>query len=94
MSTTQTATIQLRIDSRTKLKAQNIFKKLGTDLSSAMKLFLSQVIRTKSIPFVARTVNGYTPEYEQSLIDEIEAMKNGSGKRFKTVEALMKDLNS
>lgn len=90
---TQT-TIQLRIDSDTKLKAQNILKKLGTDLSSAMKLFLTQVIRTKSIPFIARTENGYTPEYEQMILEEIKAMDRGEVKHFKTVAELMKDLNS
>ena len=94
MSTPQTSTIQLRIDSRTKAKAQSILKELGTDLSSAMKLFLTQVIRTKSIPFIARTENGYTSEYERILINEVRAMKNGSGKSFKTVAALMEDLNS
>ena len=93
MSTTQTSTIQIRIDSRTKAKAQAIFKKLGTDLSSAMKLFLSQVIRTKSIPFIARTENGFTPEYEAMLLAEVKAVDAGDGKRFKTVAELMKDLN-
>jgi DNA-damage-inducible protein J len=94
MSTTQTATIQLRIDSRTKAQAQAILKKLGTDLSSAMKLFLTQVIRTKSIPFVARTVNGYTVEYEQSLMDELKRMKEGDEVTFKTVKEFLADLNS
>ncbi|MCX6719205.1 MAG: type II toxin-antitoxin system RelB/DinJ family antitoxin [Candidatus Taylorbacteria bacterium] len=91
---TQTSTIQLRIDSSTKAQAQSILKKLGMDLSSAMKLFLTQVIRTKSIPFVARTVNGFTPEYEQELIDEIKAMEAGHEKTFKSVKELMADLNS
>ncbi len=90
---TNTTTIQLRIDKKTKNQAQDIFKKLGMDLSSAMKLFLSQVIRTKSIPFIARTVNGYTPEYEQFILDQsVDALKNG--KRFSSVKALMEDLNS
>lgn len=90
---TNTTTIQLRIDKKTKNQAQDIFKKLGMDMTSGMKLFLSQVIRTKSIPFVARTVNGFTPEFERELLDETaEAMKNG--KRFKTVKELMDDLNS
>jgi len=88
---TNTTTIQLRIDKKTKEKAQDIFEKLGMDMSSAMKLFLSQVIRTKSIPFVARTVNGYTPEFEQFLLDQSrDTLKNG--KRFKTVKELMDDL--
>lgn len=94
MSKTQTSTIQLRIDSRTKTKAQSIFKKLGTDLSSAVKLFLSQVIRTKSIPFIARTQNGYTPEYEKMIIDEWKSMKAGNEATFHSVEELMADLNN
>ncbi|HEY9583346.1 MAG TPA: type II toxin-antitoxin system RelB/DinJ family antitoxin [Candidatus Paceibacterota bacterium] len=90
---TNTTTIQLRIDRKTKEKARDIFEKLGMDLSSGMKLFLSQVIRTKSIPFVARTVNGYTPEYEQLLLEETEqALK--FGKRFSSVKELIKDLNN
>lgn len=91
---TQSATIQLRVDAKTKKKAQGIFKKLGIDLSTAMKLFLNQVIKTKSIPFVARTENGYTPEFEKMLLDEIKAMESGREKSFKSVEALMADLNS
>lgn len=90
---TNTTTIQLRIDKKTKNQAQDIFKNLGMDLSSAMKLFLSQVIRTKSIPFVARTENGFTPEYEQFILDEsADALKNG--KRFKTVKEVMDDLDN
>ena len=90
---TNTTTIQLRIDKITKNKAQDIFKKLGMDLSSGMKLFLSQVIRTKSIPFIARTVNGFTPEYEETILAEsAEALKNG--KRYSSIKELMKDLNN
>lgn len=92
MSTNST-TIQLRIDKKTKDQAQAIFKKLGMDLTSGMKLFLSQVIRTKSIPFVARTINGFTPEYEQELLNDIADAKI-NGKRFKTVKELIDDLNN
>ncbi len=93
MSTTQT-TIQLRIDSATKAKAQSIFKKLGIDLSSAMKMFLAQVIRTKSIPFKALTENGYTPEYEKEILEEWKAMKAGREKTVHSFEELMADLNA
>ena len=88
-----TTTFQLRIDKATKAKAQAIFKKMGMDMSAATKLFLTEVVRTKSIPFIIRTENGFTPEYEAELIRETEEAKK-NGPRFKTVEALMKDLNS
>jgi addiction module RelB/DinJ family antitoxin len=65
---TNTTTIQLRIDKKTKAAASAIFEKLGMDMTSGMKLFLSQVVRTKSIPFVARTENGFTPEYEKKTV--------------------------
>ncbi len=92
MSTNAT-TIQLRIDIKTKNQAQDIFKKLGMDMSSAMKLFLSQVIRMRALPFVARTENGYTPEYEQFLLEQIaDTKKNGT--RFKTAKAAMEYLES
>ncbi|MCX6715943.1 MAG: type II toxin-antitoxin system RelB/DinJ family antitoxin [Candidatus Taylorbacteria bacterium] len=90
----QSATIQLRIDAQTKKRAQSVFKKLGIDISSAMKLFLNQVIKTGSIPFVVRTANGYTPEFERMLLDEIKAMESGKEKSFKSVRDLMADLNS
>ncbi|MDO8575451.1 MAG: type II toxin-antitoxin system RelB/DinJ family antitoxin [bacterium] len=86
-------TIQLRIDKETKDKAQDIFKKLGLDLSSGMKLFLSQVIRTKSIPFVVLTENGYTPEFEKYILDQARDTKI-NGKSFDSVEAMMDDLNN
>jgi len=91
---TQTATIQLRIDSKTKRQAQGILAKLGLDLSSATKLFLSQVIKTKSIPFIAHTENGYTPEYERILLRELKRMEQGDEKTFTSVKALMDDLQS
>ncbi len=90
---TNSTTIQLRIDKKTKNAAQAIFEKLGMDMSSGMKLFLSQVIRTKSIPFVARTENGYTPEYEAMILRETEDAKK-NGLRFKSAEEAMKYLES
>lgn len=45
------ATINIRIDTGTKNKAQEILGELGLDLSSAIKIFLNKVILTESIPF-------------------------------------------
>ena len=92
--TIQTATIQVRIDQRTKSQAQAIFKKLGLDISTATKMFLRNVIKNKSMSYPVLTVNGFTPEYEKMIIEEVEAMKRGEGKSFKTIKELMADLNS
>lgn len=43
--------ISIRLDKETKEKAQEIFEKMGIDLSSAVKIFLHNVILNKAIPF-------------------------------------------
>ena len=94
MASPQSETIQLRVDKKTKDQAQIILKKLGLDLSSGIKQFLAQVVNTKSIPFRARTANGYTPEYEQSLVDELNRMKAGDEVTFKSAKDFLADLRS
>lgn len=86
-----TTTVQLRIDATTKAQAQKILEKLGLDLSSGIKMFLTQVIRTKSIPFVARTENGYTPAQERRIIKEAEWTKK-HGKRYSTAKEMLDDI--
>ncbi len=86
-------TIQLRIDKATKVSAQKVFSELGLDMSSAMKLFLRTVSRTKSIPFEIRTVNCFTPAQEARMLKEI-AWTEKYGKGYKTAEELTKHLLS
>lgn len=54
------ATIQIRIDEQTKKKSAKILKDLGLDTSSAINVFLKQVVLTRSIPFRILTENGLT----------------------------------
>lgn len=84
-------TIQIRIDSKTKEAARKTFDELGIDMSSAVKLFLTNVVHRKGIPFELLTENGFTLAQEKALILETELAKD-AGKRFATVDALMKDL--
>jgi DNA-damage-inducible protein J len=91
MATPQ-STIQIRIDAKTKQQSKKLFASFGLDMSSAVKLFLNTAIKTNSIPLQLRTVNGYTPEYEQMLIAETaEALK--SGKRYTDLDELFTDLD-
>ena len=84
-------TIQVRIDEKTKTKAHKVFKDLGLDMSSGVKMYLNRVIKDKGIPFIVRTENGYTPEQEQKIIQEFEYAKK-HGKRYDSVEAAIKYL--
>ena len=43
--------INIRTDSELKIQAQGILEDLGLDLSTAINVFLRQVVRTEAIPF-------------------------------------------
>jgi DNA-damage-inducible protein J len=71
--------IQIRIDEKTKKSSKKIFDELGLDMSSAIKIYLKQVIKQKGIPFMLLTKNGLTIEQENKILyssKEAESGKN------------------
>ena len=85
------STLQIRIDKKTKREAQKIFKNMGIDMSSGVKLFLQRVNNTESIPFTIITKNGFTEGQEQTMIKETrESLKNGVG--YTSARDLHKDI--
>ena len=47
--------INIRTDSETKARAQQIFSALGLDMTTAVNLFLLQTVRMNDLPFVPTT---------------------------------------
>ena len=73
-------TIQIRIDKKTKTKAQRVFKDMGIDMSSGMKMFLNQVAQDKCMPFVPDTAK--TRAIRRRWDREVAwALKHGKGFR-------------
>lgn len=89
-------TIQLRVDANTKKQAGEIIKKLGLDLSAAIKLYLKQIIIHKGIPFKVRTENGYTSKFEETLLkDESKTRRlynNGKIKHYSSIKQMHQDI--
>ena len=86
-------TIQVRIDAKTKSEAQKILKKVGIDLSSAIKMFLSQVVSKKTIPLEFRDEAGFTHKKKKELLKDLEWAKK-HGKRFTDIDELFRELNA
>ena len=82
-------TIQVRTDEKTKKTAQQILHKLGLDLSTAINIYLVQIVEKQGIPFEIVTENGFTLAEEAELLKEIDWAKK-HGRRFKTAKALHK----
>ncbi len=84
-------TIQIRIDAKTKRAARKTLEALGLDMSSAVKLFLVNVINRQGIPIDLRTENGFTLAQEQALVKETEEAKR-TGKGYHNLDKLFADL--
>lgn len=78
-------TIQVRTDEKTKKTAQHILKHLGMDLSTAINVYLVQVILKKGIPFEVVTENGLTPAEEKEILRELASAKR-SKKSYASAE--------
>jgi len=89
-------TINVRTDEKRKKAATAIFEEMGLDMSSAIQLFLQQVIVTKSIPFPIRTVNGFTPNQEQAMLKDMADLEAdiaaGKAKGYSSAKEMAEDL--
>ncbi|MDB5255174.1 MAG: Addiction module antitoxin, RelB/DinJ family [Candidatus Nomurabacteria bacterium] len=83
-----TTTLQLRIDEKLKTKAQKVFEALGLDLSSGIKLFLTQVAHDKELPFTPST---RAKEIRMQWDKEVaEALKHG--KKYTSTKEMFDDI--
>ena len=46
------ANLQIRLDDTLKNRAQKVAEELGTDLSGAIRIFLSQMVKENGFPFI------------------------------------------
>lgn len=82
-------TMQIRIDQATKTKAQKALKSMGMDMSSGVKMFLSQVAKDQCMPFVPS--NAKTRAIRKKWDRELEWAIN-HGKRYSSAEEMHKDI--
>ncbi len=86
------STIQIRVDAKTKREAKKTLGELGLDMSTAVKLFLRNVVITQSLPLDLRTENGFTIRQELEMVREAKKAKK-SGKRYANLDELFDDLD-
>ncbi|MDD5055053.1 MAG: type II toxin-antitoxin system RelB/DinJ family antitoxin [Candidatus Peribacteraceae bacterium] len=86
-----TTTIQVRTNAATKKGAQRILEKLGMNLSTAINVYLIQIIEKKGIPFEMLTENGLTPQEEKEILKEIAWAKK-YGKRYVSAKEMHEDI--
>lgn len=66
------AVLQVRLDAKTKTRAEKIFKRLGISSADAVRMFFSQTIEEKGLPFQPHIPNAETRK-------AIEECRSGRG---------------
>ena len=79
------ASTHVRIDPVLKQQASELFSELGTDMSSAITMFLKQCVMRQGLPFPVEK-----PRYSQELLDAVEEAKrlesDPNTPRYRTME--------
>ena len=82
------STITVRVEDKLKKQAGDVFREVGMDMSTAITVYLKQVVRTNGIPFPvsAEVPNALT-------LKAIQEAEKGEMATFSSIDALMEDLN-
>ncbi len=81
--------IQIRIDKETKVAAEKVITDMGLNFSSAIQMFLRQVVQKQEIPFTIESRG-----YNQKTLDAFdESLESGDLETFESIDDFIKDFN-
>lgn len=89
-----TAKLQIRLDRNLKEEADEVFSEIGIDAATAVRMFFTKVVKTRSIPFRLKVEPEFSPDAEARILkawDESKDPANLSGP-YQSVEEMFRDL--
>ena len=91
------STIQISIDDDLKIKSDNLFRDLGTDTTTAVRIFLTQAVANNGFPFEIKkhTANPYMSLSEDELLHTLEtARKNARQGNYRDADDMISDMRT
>ena len=91
------STIQLRVDDDLKNKSDELFKALGTDTTTVIRMFLTQAIAENGFPFAIKKVdsNPFRALSESELLDKLaKSRENAEHGLFQEASSVSEELRS
>lgn len=72
------STIQVRVDDDLKRKSDELFRDLGTDTTTAIRIFLTQALAENGFPFEIKkaSANPYKALTELEMLDRLEKSRS------------------
>ena len=91
------STIQIRVDDELKQKSDTLFRELGTDTTSAIRIFLTQAVANNGFPFEIRkvTANPYAAMSEEEIMQKLErSREHGRMGMYRDAEKVAADMKA
>ena len=91
------STIQVRVDDDLKAKSDELFKDLGTDTTTAIRMFLTQALAVNGFPFEIKraSANPYGALTERELLEKLEKSREHAAQgMFKDADKVSRDMRA
>lgn len=93
------STIQIRIEDGLKAKADSMFRDLGTDTTTAIRMFLTQAVANNGFPFeIKRNTmeqNSYISMTEAEVLSRLElSRKHANEGKIRHADGVISDMRS
>jgi addiction module RelB/DinJ family antitoxin len=70
------ADFEIQMDSSLKMAAEEVFEAIGLDAATAVRIFFTKVVTTRSIPFILSAESEFSPEAEERILQAWEESKD------------------
>ena len=76
------STIQVRVEDDVKVKSDELFKDLGTETTTAIRMFLTQALAVNGFPFEIKraNVNPYEALSEVEILEKLEKSRESTAR--------------
>ncbi|MCD8326637.1 MAG: type II toxin-antitoxin system RelB/DinJ family antitoxin [Lachnospiraceae bacterium] len=93
------STIQIRVDDDLKRKSDRLFRDLGTDTTSAIRIFLTQAVANNGFPFEIKRnsvdMSAFTTMSEDEMLEKLSAAREHSAQgKQREAAAVISDMRS
>ncbi|MBQ8147965.1 MAG: type II toxin-antitoxin system RelB/DinJ family antitoxin [Lachnospiraceae bacterium] len=91
------STIQVRVDDELKAKSDKLFKDLGTDTTTAIRMFLTQALAVNGFPFEIKraSANPYEALTELELLEKLEKSREHAEQGlFRDADGVSRDMRA
>ncbi len=91
------STIQVRVDDELKQKSDMLFRELGTDTTSAVRIFLTQAVAYNGFPFeIKRAVeNPYIALSEEEILRKLgQSRLHASQGKYRDADEVISDMRT